>query len=163
MYQITGVDLTQIDGINASSAHVVISEIGLDMSKFPSEKHISSYLGLSPNHQITGGRIIRNQTRKVFNRAAQVLRIAAMSLQRSKSCLGAFYRRMRSRLGPAKAITATARKLACQIYRMLKYGQDYVDRGEDYYENKYQERRLKNLKKQAQELGFELTEKTALT
>jgi transposase len=162
LYQMTGADLTQIDGINASSAHIVISEIGLDMSKFRTEKHLTSYLGLSPNHQITGGKIISNRTRKVFNRAAQVLRMAAMSLKNSKSFLGAFYRRMQNRLGPSKAITATARKLACQIYRMLKYGQNYVDRGEDYYEQKYQERVLNNLKKRAREFGYELTQKSAL-
>ncbi len=163
LYRITGVDLTQVDGINVLSAEVILSEVGRDMSKFPTEKHFASYLGLSPNHRISGGKILKRNTRKVFNRAAQGLRMAAMNLEKTRCALGAYYRRMKSRLGPPKAITATARKLACIIYRMLKYGQEYVDRGQEYYEQHYQEKVLKNLKKRAAQLGYQLTPKSELT
>jgi len=112
LYELTGTDLTSIDGIDAMTAQTVVSESGIDMSRFATEKHFSSWLGLCPNHEITGGKVRRRRTRKVRNRAAQALRVAAQSLHRSKSALGAYFRRMRSRLGPAKAITATAHKLA---------------------------------------------------
>jgi len=132
LYRITGVDLTQIDGIDVMTAHTVISECGFDISAFPSEKHFASWLGLSPNNRITGGKIFSSRTRKVQNRISTVLRMAAQSLHRSKTALGAYYRRMRARLGAPKAITATAHKLAIQIYRMLKYGGDYIDKGQKY-------------------------------
>jgi transposase len=111
-YELTGTDLTSIDGIDAMTAQTVVSESGIDMSRFATEKHYSLWLGLCPNHQITGGKVCRRRTRRVRNRAAQALRVAAQSLHRSKTALGAYFRRMRSRLGPAKAITATAHKLA---------------------------------------------------
>ena len=163
MYKICGVDLTQIEGINALTVLVVTSELGIDMSKFPTEKHLASYLGLSPNHKISGGKILKRSTRRVVNRVSQVLRMAALSLRTSSSYLGAYFRRMRSRLGSPKAVTATARKLACLIYRMLKYGQDYIDRGEEYYERKYREKVFKNLKKKAAQFGFQLTPKPMTT
>jgi len=154
LYQLTGVDLTRIDGLDALTVQTVVSECGIDMSRFPSEKHYASWLGLSPNHQITGGKVRKRRTRKVCNRAAQALRIAAQSLHRSKTALGAFFRRMRARHGAPKAITATAHKLAVLIYRMLKYGTDYVDRGQQAYEERYQEQRLKILQKQATAMGY---------
>ncbi len=159
----SGVDLSQIDGITGYSAQIIISEAGLDMSKFPSEKHFSSYLGLSPNNKISGGKVLSRKTRRVVNRATQVFRMAASSLKKVRVYLEAYYRRICSRLGPAKAITATDRKLACQVYRMLKYGQVYLDLGEDYYEQKYRERVLKNLKKRAKQFGYELKPTQALT
>lgn len=152
--RITGVDLTRISGIDGMTALTVLSEQGIDMSMFPTEKHFTSHLGLSPNHRITGGRVIRRNSRKVQSRAAKALRVAAQSLHRSQSALGAFYRRMKARLGGPKAITAAARKLAVLIYRMLKYGEEYVDQGQDYYEKQYKERATKNLKKRAKALGF---------
>lgn len=156
LQRLSGVDLTQIDGINAMTAQTIITEQGIDMSPFPSEKHFASHLGLCPNHQITGGKIIKRKSRKVQSRAAKALRVAAQSLHRSRTALGAFFRRMRAKLGPAKAITATAHKLAKLIYRMLKYGQDYVDIGQDAYEQQGQERLMKNLLRQAKKMGCEL-------
>jgi transposase len=156
MYRLTGVDLTQIDGIDANTAFTIITEQGMDMSKFPSERHFASHIGLCPNNQITGGKIKKRRTRKVHSRAATALRVAAQSLANSKTALGAFYRRMRAKHGPAKAITATAHKLAKLIYRMLKYGEDYVDKGMQYYQQQYKERMQKSLAKRAREMGCEL-------
>ena len=154
LFEMTGVDLTRIDGIETMTAQTVISECGFDMSVFPTEKNFASWLGLCPNNQITGGKVRKRRTRKVQNRAARALRLAAQSLHSSKSALGAYYRRMRARLGAPKAITATAHKLAILIYRMLKQGMDYVDRGQKYYENQYTERVIKNLTKRAREMGY---------
>lgn len=154
LFEMTGVDLTRIDGIETMTAQTVISECGFDMSVFPTEKNYTSWLGLCPNNQITGGKVRKRRTRKVQNRAARALRLAAQSLHSSKSALGAFYRRMRARLGAPKAITATAHKLAKLVYRMLKHGTDYVDRGQQYYENQYAERVIKNLTKRAREMGY---------
>ena len=156
LYALTGVDLTQIEGIDARTAFTLISEQGLDMSAFPTEKHFASHLGLCPNHRITGGRIKRRATRKNPCRAATALRIAAQTLRRSPSALGAFYRRMHARLGAPKAITATAHKLAKLIYRLLKHGQDYVRQGQEDYERRFREQQLKRLRKQAKRLGCEL-------
>jgi transposase len=156
MFRMTGADLTQVDGIDTLTAQTALCECGHDLNAFPSEKHFTSWLGLSPNNRITGGKVRRTRTRRVQNRLANALRVAAQSLHHSRSALGAFYRRMKARLGPAKAITATARKLACQIYRLLKYGQDYVDPGERAYEQRYREQQMRLLKKRAQILGFEL-------
>ncbi len=156
LHRITGVDLTTIDAIDVLTAQTIISECGYDMSRFPTENNFSSWLGLSPNNVITGGKVRRRGTRKVYNRAADALRLAAQSLHRSKSALGAHYRRMKARLGPAKAITATARKLAVLIYRMLKYGMDYVDRGQEAYEQQYRERLLQSLTKRARQMGYEI-------
>lgn len=151
-----GVDLTRIDGVDVLTIQTLITEQGYDMSKFPTEKHFTSHLGLCPNNRITGGKVKRRRTRKVQSRAATALRLAAHSLHHSKSALGAFFRRMKARLGPAKAITATARKLAVLIYRMLKYGQEYVDSGQEAYEQRYLAQREKNLAKQAQSMGYRL-------
>lgn len=160
LYQTTGVDLTQIDGIDTMTAQTVISECGFDMKPFQTEKHFSSWLGLCPNNKITGGKIYSSKTRKVINRATSSLRVAAQSLHGSSTALGAFYRRMRARLGAPKAITATAHKLAKLIYRMLKYGEDYVDKGQEYYEKQYQERVLNNFKSKARQLGYQLLSPT---
>ncbi|MHC4791790.1 MAG: IS110 family RNA-guided transposase, partial [Planctomycetota bacterium] len=156
LFEMTGVDLTRIDGIETMTAQTIISECGFDMSVFPTEKHFTSWLGLCPNNQITGGKVRKRSTRKVQNRAARALRLAAQSLHKSKSALGAFYRRMRARLGAPKAITATAHKLAKLVYRMLKYGMDYIDSGQEYYENQYTERVIKYLTKRARKMGYEL-------
>jgi len=153
---LTGVDLTQIDGIDASTAQTVISEGGYDMSRFATEKHYSSWLGLCPNHQITGGKVRRRRTRKVGNRAAVALRLAAQSLCRSRTSLGSFYRRIKSRHCAAKAATATAHKLAVLIYRMLKYGMAYVDQGQEVYERQYNEGLMKRLAKQARQMGYQM-------
>jgi transposase len=156
LYQVSGVDLTQIDGIGVQTAEVVLSEVGVDMSRWKSEKHFASWMGLSPDNQITGGKVIKRGTKKVINRAATALRMAAQSLQRSQSALGAKFRRLRARLGAPKAITAMANHLAKLIYRMLRFGHEYVDKGAAHYEAKYREQYLQYLKKQAAKQGFQL-------
>ncbi len=157
LQQMAGVDLTAIEGIEARTALVVLSEVGTDMSRWPSEKHFGSWLGLAPCPRKTGGKLLSAGTRPGVSRAAQALRMAARNLQRSQSALGAFFRRVASRRGVPKAITATAYKLARIIYQMLKHGQEYVAQGQQEYEKAYQERVLKNLKRKARELGYELT------
>jgi transposase len=161
LYQMSGVDLTRIDGIDILTSQTIISEVGFDMSPWKSEKHFASWLGLCPNNEVTGGKVKNRGRRKVVNRAAQALRMAAQSLKNSKTALGAFFRRMRARLGPAKAITATAHKLSRIVYRMLKFGHEYVDQGEQYYQERYRERVIKSLKKRAHLLGLEVVEKNS--
>ena len=156
LYRLTGVDLTQIDGISSYTALKVISETGVDMSRWKSEKHFTSWLGLCPGNKISGGKILSGRTKKVANRASSALRLAASTLFNSKSALGAFGRRLRARLGSPKAITATAHKLARLIYRMLKFRFNYQDPGPDYYEQRYRSRLLSNLKQKARSLGFSL-------
>ena len=156
LYRMTGVDLTRIDGVDAYTALKVISEIGADMTKWPSVKHFASWLGLSPNNRITGGRVISSKTNANANRAAAALRLAANALHRSDSALGAFLRRKKTQMGAPKAITATAHKLARLIYSMLRYGQEYVDAGAEYYETQYQQRALRAAKRRAAQLGYRL-------
>ncbi len=156
LYRISGVDFTRIDGLDVLSVQTILSEVGLDPSRFKSVKHFTSWLGLCPGTKITGGKVKSSQTRPVVNRAANAFRIAAFSLTHSHSALGAFYRRLRARLGAPKAITATAHKLARLFYQMWTTHGTYTDPGMDYYEQKYHQRILNNLKKKAQSLGFEL-------
>jgi transposase len=162
LYRWTGVDLTAIEGIGVLTAQVIVSEIGTDMSCWPSERRFTSWLGLCPDHRISGGKVLSRHTRHVINPVADALRIAASTLERSKSALGGYYRRMKARLGGASAITATAHKLARLIYRLLKHGDAYVRQGLDVYERKHRERVLRNLKKTAETFGFHLTEKKPL-
>ena len=154
LYRMTGVDLTQIDGVDAYTALKVVSEIGADMTKWTSAKHFASWLGLSPNNRITGGRVISSKTGA--NRAAAALRLAANALHRSDSALGAFLRRKKAQLGAPRAITATAHKLARLIYSMLRYGQEYLDAGAEYYERQYQQRALRAAQRRAAQLGYRL-------
>ena len=133
LHRMTGVDLTRIDGVDAYTALKVISEVGTDMSRWPTAKHLASWLRLSPHNRITGGRVISSKTKASANRAAAALGLAANALHRSDSALGAFLRRKKAHLGSPKAITATAHKLARIIYSMLRYGQEYVDAGSEYY------------------------------
>ncbi len=158
LFRLTGVDLTRIDGIDALTAMTVVSETGVDMRAWPSAKHFVSWLRLSPNHRISGGKVLARRTRPGANRAATALRIAAQALHHSHSALGAFYRRKQARLGAPKAITATARKLARIIYSMLCYGTAYVDRGAAYYEEQYRQRSLRSLIERAKELGYKLVD-----
>ena len=162
-YRISGADLISIDGIDVVTAQTVISEIGLDMTRWKTEKNFASWLGLSPNNRITGGKVFKRRSRKVVNRAAHALRMAASTLLKSKSALGANYRRFRTSLGAPKAITAMAHKLARLVYRMLKYGQNYVDKGMEHYKQKFREQRVKWLKKQAMRLNLELIDNAQLT
>ena len=155
---ICGVDLTAVIGLNVLSVLILISEIGTDMSRWRSAKAFCSWLGLSPGNKISGGKVLDSRTRHVVNRAATILRIAASTLARSESCLGQFYRRKKAHLGPPKAITATARKLACIVYLMLKHKQQYREPDAGAYQAKILKGRLTNLKKQAAILGFNLVE-----
>ena len=156
LFRMTGVDLTRIDGIDGFTALKLVSEIGTDMTKWPSAKHFASWLGLSPDNRITGGRVMSSKTKPSANRAAAALRLAANALHRSDSALGAFLRRKKAHLGAPKAITATAHKLARLIYSMLRYGQEYVDAGAEYYEHQYQQRALSAAKRRAAQLGYQL-------
>ena len=157
LYAICGVDLTRIDGLEVLSVQALLSEIGLDMTRWKSEKHFSSWLNLCPPSRISGGKPLPRRPRKGHNRAADILRLCAQSVLKSKSALGAFGRRLRARLDAPKAIKAVAHKLARIVYRMLKYGQAYRDAGERYYEEKYQHHLLRRLQKQAAAFGFHLT------
>lgn len=161
LYQMSGVDLTQIDGINVLTAQTVIAEIGLDMSPWPTVKHFTSWLGLCPHNAVSGGKRLSSRTKRTQNRANTALRMAAQSLSHSHSALGGYYRRQRARQGAPKAITATAHKLARIVYYMLKERQPYRDPGQGYYEQQYQERLLKKLKRQAAELGLQLVPQPA--
>ena len=154
LHRISGVDLTRIDGIDVGVAQTVISEVGLEMSRWADEHHFASWLGLCPDNRITGGKVIRRGTRHVINRAATALRIAATTLLRSQSYLGAQYRRFRSKLGAPKAITAMAHKLAVLVYRMLRWGHEYVDKGMQHYEERHREQQIRQLKKRAAKLGL---------
>jgi transposase len=157
LQKVTKVDLTTIPGINENIAMKILSEIGTDMSHWRSAKAFASWLGLCPGNKVSGGKILSSKTKPTDNKVAQALRMAASSLYKSSCYLGAFFRRMRSRLGTPKAITATAHKFAKIIYRMLVNGEDYRELGENYYEQRYQERILKNLEKRAKEMGYTLT------
>jgi len=156
LFRITGVDLTSLPGINNHSAFKIISEIGLDMSHWPTEKHFASWLGLCPGNKVSGGKRLSGPSTPTANRAAAVFRMAASTLFRNQSALGAFHRRIKARLGPAKSVTATAHKLAKLFYCMLKYGKEYVEQGQNYYEEKYRDRLVKNLQRRAQQMGFKL-------
>ncbi|MDQ5853274.1 MAG: IS110 family transposase [Chloroflexota bacterium] len=166
LYRLTGVDLTRIDGIDAATALTVVSEVGTDMGRWPTVKHFTSWLGLCPGTKKSGGRVLSSKTQPSANRAAAALRMAAASLYRSHSALGAYLRRMSGKLGKPQAVTATAHKLARLIYSMLKHGTAYVDAGQDYYERQYRERVMQNLTRRAKALGFVLVpeaQETAVT
>jgi hypothetical protein len=156
LYRITGIDWSQINGMDVLTAQTVIAEAGADLSAFPSEKQFASWLGLCPSNETSSGKILKRRTRKVVSRAATAFRNAAVTLLRSQSYLGAQYRRLRTRLGAPKAITAMARKLACLFYRLIKHGQQYVDKGTEHYEAKYREQQIRSLTKRAQKLGLQL-------
>ena len=156
LFQMCGVDLTRIDGIDVTTALAVVSEVGADLSKFPSDKHFASWLGLCPGTKITGGKVMSGKTKRCANRAAQALRLAAAALRSSQSALGAYYRRLCARMDKPKAVTAAAHKLARLIYAMLTHGQEYTDRGQDYFEERYRQRVLHNLAQKAKAMGMQL-------
>jgi transposase len=163
LFKMCGVDLTRIDGINVTTALAVISEVGTDMSRFPSDKHFASWLGLCPGTKITGGKVMNGKTKRSANRAAQALRLAASALRTSQSALGAYFRRLCSRMDKSKAITAAAHKLARLIYAMLTKGEEYTDQGQDYYEERYRERVLKQLNQRAEKMGMKLVPAESVT
>ncbi len=162
LYRVTGIDFTKIPGFDVLTVQAIISEVGINYSKWRSEKHFTSWLGLSPANKITGEKVFRTRTREVINRAANAFRMAAYAVGKSKSALGAYYRRLKKQLGSPKAITATARKLACIFYQMLRYGQKYVEKGMNYYETRYKERVVKNLIKKARDFGYILVQQEEL-
>ena len=160
LHRMSGVDLTAIEGIDGTTALTILSEIGPDLSRFPSIKHFCSWLGLCPQHKISAGKIKSRHVRPGANRVAQALRLAARSLHHAKTALGGFFRRMKSRMGTAQAITATAHKLARLVYTLLTHGTDYVQQGLQEYEARYRDREVRNVARKARELGFELVPAT---
>lgn len=156
LFRMCGVDLTRIDGIDITTALSVVSETGTDMSRFPSAGHFASWMGICPGTKITGGKVMTGKTKRVVNRAAQALRLAAAGLRTSQSALGAYYRRLCARMDKPKAVTATAHKLARLIYTMLTKGQEYTDQGQEYYEERYRQRVMHNLAQRAQKMGMKL-------
>lgn len=156
LFQVCGVDLTRIDGIDVSTALTVVAEVGPDLSRFASAGHFASWLGLCPGTKITGGKVLSGRTRPVVNRATQALRLAAAALRTSQSALGAYYRRLCARMDKPKAVTAAAHKLARLIYMMLTKGEEYTDQGQAYDEERHRERVLYNLNKRAAQLGMKL-------
>lgn len=153
-----GIDLTLIPGIESLTALKVISEVGIDLSAWKTEKQFTAWLALSPNNRVSGGKRLSGRTKPSASRAAAAFRVAATAVQRTSTALGAYLRRLKSRIGPAKAITATARKLAVLFYKMLKHGVEYVEAGQDYYERQYKDRVVKSLERRAKDLGYTLVE-----
>jgi transposase len=175
--RISGVDLSVVDGFGVSLAQTVIMEVGTDMSKFPSEKHFCSWLGLAPKHEISGGKVLKNKTLKTKNRAGQAFRtlaphcvwcsagVAAQSVKQADCVFGVMYRRLKARLGPAQATVATAHAIARAVYRMLKYKVDYettpalapgASVSVEEYEKKYRDQQFKYMRKKAAKLGYQL-------
>ena len=156
LHRFSGVDLTILEGIDATTALVILSEIGTDMSKWPSVKHFVRWLGLCPLEDESGGKDKGRRRRRRANRAARALRLAAQGCHHAKNAMGAFYRRIQARCGGPKAVVATARKIAERVYRLLKHGEEYVRQDISAYEASYRERTLKGLERKAKEMGFEL-------
>jgi transposase len=156
LFRLAGVDLTVIEGISETTALVILSEIGTDLSRFPTEKNFVSWLGLCPQHRGSAGKIFSRRVRRGANRAARALRMAAQGCHHAKNALGAFYRRIQARCGGAKAVVATARKIAERVYRLLKYGHAYVRQAEQAYEEAYRQRTVKGLARKAESLGYKL-------
>lgn len=156
-------DLTRVTGIDSHTALKIVSEIGMDVSAWPTAKHFTSWLALCPDNRESAGRRKSGKTRRSSNQMAAALRMAANSLHHSKTAMGAYLRRMKASLGAPKAITATARKLALMIYRALKHGLEYVDPGQEWYEQAYRQRLINSLTRRARELGYELLPKALPT
>jgi transposase len=163
LHRIAGVDLTKVDGLNVQTVQTIISEVGVDMSRWTTEKNFASWLGLCPDNRVSGGKVLKRGTRQVVNRAATAFRLAAWNLIRSQSALGANFRRLRSKLGAPKAVTAMAHKLARLVYRMLKFGAEYIDKGMEAYESRYRQRQTKWLTKQAAALNLQLIPAPTIT
>jgi transposase len=156
LHKMSGVDVTVLEGIDESTGLTILSETGTDMSKWPTEKHFTSWLGLCPQHRGSAGKIKSRRIRRGANRAALAFRMAGQGCHHAKNALGAFYRRIQARAGGVKAVVATARKIACRYYRLLKYGQEYVRQEITAYEETYRLRLIKGLARKATELGFQL-------
>ena len=154
--RISGVDLSVVDGFGVSLAQTIITEVGTDMSKFPSEKHFCSWLGLAPKHEISGAKVLKNRTLKTKNRAGQAFRMAAQSVKKSDTVFGSLYRRLRTRQDKAQATVAVAHAIARVVYRMLKYKVEYETINVEEYEQKYKDAQIKYMKKRAEKFGFQL-------
>jgi transposase len=159
LQRICGVNLAGVCGLNLLSVVMLIAEIGVDMSRWPNAKAFCSWLGLCPGLKISGGQVLSRRSRKVVNRASITLRVAVLAIGRTDTWLGRFYRRKKAHLGAPKAITATARKLACVVYHLLKYQEDYVPLDVAIYDLKAAEARRRRIRREAEELGFEIIEK----
>src|SRR6202023_137747 len=156
LYAVLGIDLTQIHGLGPYLALKLVGECGTDLSAWPSAKHFTSWLSLAPRNKISGGKILSSATRRSNNRAASLLRLAAVTVGRTETALGAFFRRLSARIGKAKAITATARKIAVLFYNAVRHGMEYVDPGASFYETRYRKRVVDNLHRRAKAFGFVL-------
>jgi transposase len=156
LFALLGKDITQIDGLGPYLSLKLIAECGDDLSSWPSAKHFTSWLGLAPSNKVSGGKMLSSRTRRSGGRAAALLRLAAVTVGRTDTGLGAFYRRLSSRIGKAKAVTATARKIAVLFYNAVRYGMDYVDPGASSYETRYRARVVSNLHRRAKAFGFVL-------
>lgn len=160
--EITGVDLLAVNGFNTATILGIFGEIGMDMGKWRTDKHFCSWLALSPNNRISGGKILTRQTKKVNSRANQLFRLAAQGAANSDSALGAYYRRLKARIGAPKAMIAVARKLACLFYRIMKDKSQYHQMTAAEYESKFKEQQIKYIKKRAKALGLQLVEDITL-
>lgn len=156
LYQLVGVDLTQIHGIGPYLALRLVAECGTDLSRWRTAQHFTSWLTLAPGCRISGGKVLSAHTRKTKNRVTAHLRLAAVTIGKTNTALGAFYRRLSARIGKAKAVTATARKIAILFYNAMRFGMAYEDPGANHYEQKYRERVVKGLHRRAAEFGFTL-------
>lgn len=154
--RVSGVDISLVDGFGVSLAQTVIMECGTDMTKFPTEKHFCSWLGVAPKHEISGNKVLKNTTLKTKNRAGQAFRMAAQSVKQAECAFGVLYRRLRARLGPAQATVATAHAIARVVYRMLKYKVEYDPLSVNEYQKHYEEQQIKYMKKRAAKLGYQL-------
>ncbi len=159
LFNMIGIDLTQIHGFGSSIALKLVAECGTDMTKWPTSKHFTSWLCLAPGNKISGGKVLSSKTRRSSSKSATDLRLAAMVVGKTNTALGATYRRYAARIGKAKAITAIARKLATLFYNALRYGMAYVDQGADYYEEQFRKKVVSNLKRRADSLGYTLLKK----
>ena len=162
MFRLTGTDLTQVDGIDVMTATTILSEAGWDRSKGETENHFVSWLRLCPNNRISGEKVVGKGRLPTSNRASIAFRMAANSLRLSDTYLGAQFRRLRTKLGSPIAIKAMAAKLARLVYRMLRYGMKYVDRGAKFYEAQHRELEIRRLKWKAAKLGFKVVEAPAV-
>jgi hypothetical protein len=158
LYRLSGVDLTTIDAIGVETVNVILSEYGPDLSRFPTERHFVSHVRLAPYKPISGGKPVPKRKRpgSASARVGAALRMAALSVRRTQTALGAYYRRIAQRAGADVAVFATARKLAQYVYRLLRWGQPYVDEGAAAYERRYREARVKRLAQTANDLGYQL-------
>jgi transposase len=156
LFALLGKDITRIDGLGPYLSLKLIAECGDDLSSWPSAKHFTSWLGLAPSNKVSGGKMLSSRTRRSGGRAAALLRLAAVTVGRTDTALGAFYRRLSSRIGKAKAVTATARKVAVLFYNAVRHGMEYVDPGASSYETRYRMRVVNNLHRRAKAFGFVL-------